>query len=141
VQVAAFCEKLLEEKDGVLTPVRLVDTYYLAAPLPNLPADALPVVEVNGVIALKSGDLVGKFTVGLVMENTRGERKTLSPEGGWPVVFNGGEHGVQLQLKFHVAVQNLGLCWFDVMFGDEVLTRMPLMLRAAEQSRATDAPS
>src|SRR5437762_3193915 len=132
VAVAAFCEKLLEEKDGVMTAIRIVDTYFVPPVSPNMPPDAMPVAEINGLIALKSGDLIGKFTVGLVMENTKGERKTLSPEGGWPVVFNGGEHGVQIKLDFHVAIKNLGLCWFDVLFGDEVLTRIPLRIRELE---------
>ncbi len=133
VQVAALCEKILEEQDGVISAIRLVDTFNVSAPPPGLSPDAPPVVEVNGLIALKSGDLVGKFTVGLVMENTIGERKSLSPEGGWPVVFNGGEHGIQLKLSFNVGVKNFGLCWFDVLFENEVLTRIPLRIRATEQ--------
>jgi hypothetical protein len=140
VAVACFCENLLEESDGVLSAIRIVDTYHVQVP-PNLPENTLPVIEMKGLVSLKSGDLTGSYTVGLVMENSLGQRTQLSPEGGWPVVFNGGEHGVTLKIRFPLGVKNLGLCWFDVLFGDEVLTRIPLRLRQAEESAATSTPS
>lgn len=133
VAVATFCEKVLREADGVMSAIRIVDTFTVES-VTEAPVDVIPLVPVTGMIALKSGDLVGKYVLGLVLENTKGERTTISPEGGWPVVFGGGEHGIQLQFEFLVAVQNFGLVWFDVMFGDEVLTRMPVRLKAQEQS-------
>jgi hypothetical protein len=131
VTVATFCEKVLHESDGVMSAVRIVDTFIVTGPK-VVPLDASPVVAVTGLICLKSGDLTGSFTVGLVLENTKGERTVVSPEGGWPVVFKGGEHGIQIKLDFMLEIKNLGLVWFDVMFGEEVLTRIPLRLRSVE---------
>jgi hypothetical protein len=128
VQLAAFCENLLIEADKAVTPVRVVDTYYVERPQ-GMPPEMVPAVIIRGIIALKSGDVTGNHTVGFVMENTQGVRKELSPPGGWPVVFGGGEQGVNVQLKFPLGVQNFGLCWFDVLFDGELLTRMPLMLK------------
>lgn len=139
VSVAAFCEKVLEDRDGVLSAIRLVDTFELAAH-PSTFGDLRPGIEVSGIIALKSGPLVGSYTVGLVMENTKGERKEISPAGGWPVVFNGGEHGIQIRLNFYFEVREVGLWWFDVMFENEVLTRIPLKLRVREEQQPGETP-
>ena len=129
VQIAAFCENLLEEADGAMTPVRIIDTYWVP-PLPEgLPDGMRPIVLVKGIIALKSGDVTGPHAVSLEMENTQGVRTKLSPEEGWPVVFNGGEHGVNLKINFPLGVKNFGLCWFDVFFDGELVTRIPLRLR------------
>lgn len=129
VIVAAFCEKLLIEKDDVSSAIRIVDQYTIPSELPTgAPPDALPEILVQGLISLRSGDVVGTQKVKLIMENPLGERKELSPEGGWPAVFTGGEHGVNIRLQFMLGVKNYGLCWFDVICDDELLTRMPLRL-------------
>ena len=136
VAAACFCEHVLIEPDNVLTAVRIVDVYNLNMPKEPLPDGALPAVEIKGVICLKSGDVTGKHVLSLVLQNPLGTRTEVSPDGGWPVVFNGGNHGVNLRLQFPLGVKNLGLCWFDVMFDGEVLTRMPLMLQAAGEQPA-----
>jgi hypothetical protein len=140
VQIAAFCEQLLQENDGVLTPIRIVDTYTLEVP-PDLPKGALPAIEVKGMIALKSGEVSGEHVIKLVMQNTQGVRSFLSPDDGWPVVFKGEEKGVQIKLRFQLGVKNFGLCWFDVLFDDELLTRMPLRLQRQEKSEETSSPT
>jgi hypothetical protein len=133
VGVATFCERLLVEEGGVITAVRIVDTYNIQIP-PNAP-EAVPGVEIHGLITLRSGDVVGERTISLVMHNPQGERQILSPEGGWRMTFKGGENGVNIRLQFMLGVKNYGLCWFDVVCDDEVLTRIPLMLRRVEQEK------
>ena len=140
VAMATFCERLLIEPDGVMTAVRVVDTYFVEVQ-GNLPLDTVPGIEVNGVVSVKSGDVTGSHTLDLVMENPLGERKRLSPETGWPIELNGGEHGANIRLKFQIGVKNYGLLWFDVFFdGDQLLTRIPLMLRQGQQPNPTTIP-
>ena len=135
VVVATMCEKVLLEADGVTSAIRIVDTFSVE-PIANASPDARPVIQLSGLVALKSGDLVGNFTVAVVFENADGERTAVSPAGGWPVRFNGGEHGVQIKLDFRVEINRLGLVWFDVLFEDELLTRIPVRLRAADTTPA-----
>ena len=117
VAAACFCEQILQEPDGVLSAIRIVDTYILP-PLPDgleLSPDGLRgLIVLKGLISLKSGDVVGPGTVGLVMHRTTGEQLVLSPEGGWPAIMNGGEHGFNLKLQLPLGVKNFGLIWFDV---------------------------
>jgi len=141
VQMAVFCENLLEESGNVMTPVRIVDTYTLNAPK-DMPPDANPFIRVKGLIALKAGDVTGTHKVELVLENPLGERRILSPEGGWPGFFStGGEQGFNIKLDFALGVKNFGLCWFDVLFDGELVTRMPLRLRRDQETEQPSGPA
>lgn len=135
VQIACFCENVLIEKDEVVSAIRIVDTYFIPA-LPKdveLPDGLLGVIVVNGLISLKSGDVVGSGTIGLVMNKSTGERVDLSPPGGWPVVLNGGEHGANVRIQMPLGVKNFGLFWFDVLWNGELLTRIPLKLQQGDK--------
>jgi len=128
----------------VLSAIRIVDTITLG-PLPPdfvLPQNAVQgTVAIKGLIALKSGDVVGDGKVGLVMHTATGKVVTLSPEDGWPVVMQGGEHGFQVKINFLLGVKNLGLIWFDVTWNGEVLTRFPLRLQQGKLPEKTSAPN
>ena len=49
------------------------------------------------------------------------------------IVLNGGEHGFNVNLHFTLAVKEFGLYWFDVMWGEDFLTSMPLKLVQGEK--------
>jgi hypothetical protein len=48
----------------------------------------------------------------------------------WPVEFLGGERGVNLKIVFTLQAPKFGLYWFDVLWRDEVLTRIPFRLKS-----------
>jgi hypothetical protein len=138
VVAAFFCENLLEDKDGVLSAIRIVDTYFVTLPTSppaGAPPDAKPAIQVQGLISLKSGDLIGPFKLGLAMRRPSETKSVqLAPDGTWPIVFNGGEHGVQINLRFPLGVTGFGLYWFDVLWeGKELLTSIPLRIRDAAE--------
>jgi hypothetical protein len=141
VAAACFCENLLVEKDAVMSAIRIVDTYILL-PLPpevTIPADVMRgVILLKGLISLKSDSpLQGK--VHLVMHRVNGEKATISPPEGWPAELKGDHSGLNIQIQMPLGVRNFGLVWFDVLWNEEVLTRMPLMLQqgaAAVESTA-----
>jgi hypothetical protein len=142
VAVACFCDSVVEDKTGAMSAIRIIDTYNI----PQLPAGAqLPdglkgVVVLNGLIVLKSGDVQGTGTLRLIMHRTNGEQVQLGPAEGWPMVLNGGEHGATLRIQMPLGVKNFGLLWFDVVWNDEVLTRIPLRLKL-DPSEESTAPS
>lgn len=132
VQAACICENVLIEPDGVASLIRLVDTYTLQLPDPNeLPL--LPGVlglQLAAFVALKSGDVVGEFEIELQLTDPDGKRQAIRK---WPVVMNGGEHGATLRLKFALGNPKQGLYWFDVLWNDEALTRIPFRIKFAKQ--------
>lgn len=139
VAVACFCENILKDKDDVASAIRIVDTYFLP-PLPEgvtLPEGLHGVIVLNGLILLKSGDVTGPGTISFIMNKLDGEKVELSPAGGWPVVMNGGVHGVNVRVQVPLGVKNFGTYWFDVLWNGEVLTRMPLRLQQAENPQTT----
>lgn len=134
VAAACFCENVIEGKDGVFSAIRIVDTYII----PKIPegiqvkGDLHGMIVVNGLIILKAGDVTGTGTVGLIMNKLDGERVNISPEGGWPVVLNGGSHGVNIRIQMPLGVKNFGLFWFDVTWDGEILTRIPLNIQQGD---------
>jgi len=52
---AILCERVLIEKDEVLSLVRLIDTFYVHVPK-QLPENANPVVQLTALLAFKRGD-------------------------------------------------------------------------------------
>lgn len=126
VALACICEKLLQDKDDVLTLVRVVDTYYLQLP-EGAPEGVVGGLDLSGVISIKSGDVKGEFEMLVVLRTPDGKTKPITDKP-IPVVLNGGEHGVNIKLSITVAVKEYGLYWFDVMWGNDVLTSIPLKL-------------
>lgn len=137
VAAAFFCESLLQEADRVISAVRIVDTYMLQAvgPVPaELPDGAVRgMIVLKGLISIKSDSpLSGRLH--LVMHKTTKEKSTISPADGWPVDLQGDESGFNLLIQMPLGIRNFGLIWFDVLWGSEILTRIPLRLKEVEAS-------
>src|SRR6266545_2505749 len=66
VKMACLCEKVLTEKDGVQTIVRVVDSFFIQ-PIPAkvLEMGATPQVELTLVVALSANGNVGKHDLGI----------------------------------------------------------------------------
>ena len=131
VALACICEKALQEKDGVLSLIRVIDTVNVR---PGTPAGIKPAIEYVAVISLKSGDIFGSFDkLQIAMRAPNGKVKRISKHT-IPTMFNGGAHGVNVQIKLTIVVEEFGLFWFDVVWGDEVLTSIPLDVKAEERT-------
>jgi hypothetical protein len=137
VQVACVCEKVLIEPDKVASVIRIVDTSFLDIPPDPLPSGMEPAISLTAFIALKSGDVAGNFDVGIRLR--RPEETKEGEIRKWPVEFRGEESGVHLRIDFVVKEPKLGLYWWDVLWGDDVLTRIPFRLKTKESAPTGDA--
>jgi|SRR6185437_12477885 hypothetical protein len=126
VAAAFVCERVLEEKDKVLSAIRIVDTYYLAQPSLGLPANAAPLVQLTVLASVKSGDVIGEheITIALRTPSGKGDKQI----GQWNVLLNGGEQGANVIMNFAMQASDLGLYWFDLAFAGKLLTSIPLKL-------------
>ena len=122
--VAALCEKVLQDKDGVASLIRIVDRVTVTVSGPEAP-DEMPAVPLSytAAIMLKSGIARGKYVVTLRGETPSGETM---PQLSTPVLFEGDERGVNLFVNLNLQVKEEGLYWFDVLVEDAVMTRIPL---------------
>lgn len=125
VAVAVVCERVLTEADNVFSAIRLVDTFYLPPAPEELPANIPQGVDLTLFISLKSGDLVGAFDMHVTLRTPTG--KTAEIHRG-PMTLKGGEHGVNMKVRFAMPATEFGLYWFDVWFEDDVLTSIPFKL-------------
>jgi len=140
VAVAQFCEKTLEEKDGVLTLVRLIDTLWVHPLPPTLTASETTalVAETTLVITLRSGSISGPQHIDLIGRSPSG-RGTI--KRGFDFDLLGESHGQTVIFRIGMAVNEMGLFWFDVVWNNEVLTSVPLRLAPIQQRPADAAQS
>lgn len=127
LQAAAFCERVLQEQDGVLSLIRVVDRITHSPQGPDVPRD-MPPVPINLWIAvtLKSGAARGRHTLRIVAEAPSGQQLPQVLE--FPVLFEGEDRGINVLVQYGFQAEMEGLYWFDVRLDDnpEPLTRMPL---------------
>src|SRR5579864_8060334 len=143
VQVACICERVLVEPDNVASLIRIVDTYSVQIPSAPPPTGIPVVVPLTAFISLTSGNIIGDFEVGLRLHPPDNNGKE-QPVRRWPVEFRGGEHGTNLKIAFILQDPKSGLYWFDVLWGDDVLTRIPFRLKsdpAVEPTGEAAAPN
>jgi hypothetical protein len=127
VQVACFCDSVIEDKSGVLSIIRLIDTIVQNASGENPPEELAPFIQkLNLVISLKSGKARGRNTLKVIPELPTGESRD-------PIFltayFEGEEKGQNFILNIQFDFRFEGLHWFHVFLGDEELTSVPIRIR------------
>lgn len=129
LQAALLCEKVLNERDGVLSFIRVVDRIMISAVGPDVPAEMPPTaVNLTMVIVLKSGEARGSHPVRISFEAPSGQQ---FGDHQVPVLLEGDAdrgHNMLINLAFQAEQQ--GVYWFNVYFGDNdvLLTRTPLRI-------------
>ena len=131
---AAFlCERVLQEKDGVLSAIRIIDTYSVSIPK-NLPEDAKATIQITALLAFK------KASPGTEAEKHQITLQLFAPSGPQPpqsidVFFNQQAEldGFNLITGMSVAVAEFGLFWLHVFIDGEPATRIPFRLLLKEE--------
>ena len=125
---AFFCERVLQEQDGVITPIRIVDRLLIhhlgitrshKFPLKN------PIQTIALVVGLKSGEYKGKGKI--TIEGKYPSGKPLSPKSlEADVELSGPDGGANLIFNLGLPYSEAGTYWFDIYFNKRLLTRTPL---------------
>lgn len=126
VSVAAICEKVLEDKENVLSLIRLVDTITInvqgqTSPT-EMPAINLPITI---VVCLKSGGARGSHQLSLESETPDGATTQAHSQ---TVLFRGQEVGVNNIFRIQMGCRLEGVYWFNVVLDGRRLTRIPLRI-------------
>ena len=136
VQVAALCERALQESDGVVSLIRIVDVTTHSRSGPNAPVDMPEFhIPLTLVLTLKSGRSRGRHEVTVTPELPSGE--TLAPVSV-TVQMEGEGRGVSIVSPLDIPYRMEGLYWFNIDFDGQILTRLPLEVR---YSRTSSGPS
>ncbi|MBI2848904.1 MAG: hypothetical protein HYX88_02095 [Chloroflexi bacterium] len=127
IQVAAFCENVIEDKNGLLSLIRLIDTLTHTTTGPEPPSQMPPVTwNMKLVIALKSGEARGRHEVRVVPQLPSGETK---PPLVMSAYFRGEEQSQNLIAEMTFTFEIEGLYWFVTYLDDEFFTRIPFHIK------------
>ena len=123
---AILCEKILQEKDEIISLIRMVDRLAITVNATGSPETLPPIpINLNMLISLKSGKARGRNTVKLRTETPSGLKL---PDQLLPVLFEGEDRGVNLIVNLNIVVDQEGVYWFDVLLEEKFLTRIPLRI-------------
>jgi hypothetical protein len=126
VQMACFCERVLQEKDGVISIIRVIDRLIVTASGMDSPEEMVGgQINFPVVIVLKAGFARGSHTLKLIPISPSGSKMG---ETNMAVLFEGDDRGVTVILQVTLPAQEEGLYWFDVILSDQLLTRIPFRL-------------
>lgn len=140
VTAALICEKVLEEKGGMLSAIRIVDRVDIKMQTTdqNLKIQDAPApgVALTGLVCIKSGPFKGKGVLSIEGETPSGKIKQL---GEFPVNLEGDDNGQNVILNIVFATKEDGLHWFNVRFNSTLLSKIPLRISRVLEQVAPDA--
>jgi hypothetical protein len=124
IQVAGFCESVIEDKSGVLSLIRMIDTLTHTEAAPN-PPNEMPSFQFTFklVIMLKSGSARGRHNLRVIPELPNG---TAEKAVDITAYFEGEEKGQNIIVDMTFLFKMEGLYWFNVFLEETKLTSMPL---------------
>jgi hypothetical protein len=139
LQTAVFCERVLDEKDGVISVVRIIDRMTVTASGEQAP-ERMPKVNlsVTLLVRFKSGDASGRYELKV---------KPISPSGKelptftMPFMLGGGELSANMILGYSVNFEEPGLYWFEIMLGELLYTKVSLNLIYERKPKVTTSSS
>jgi len=129
LSAALLCEKLLIEKDGVTSAIRIIDRVTRTA-VGVSPSEQMEPFDyhLTLVVTLKAGWAHGSHPLRISLVTPGGESREILKQ---TVFFEGGEdRGVNVVWQIAVKFAVEGIYWFEIVFGEKstekLLTRIPL---------------
>jgi hypothetical protein len=126
VAIAALCEKALQDNEGRISLINVVDRWTINASGPEVP-EQMPQasIQVTMVLSFKSGFFRGAASVKVTVIKPDGEK---GPEVVFPALFEGDDRGVGIITNTNFILDDPGLYWINIYVQDELKTRIPLRL-------------
>ena len=123
--VAALCERVLTEQDGVNSLIRMIDRVTRTATGPEPPPELEPFdYPVWLYIAFKSGSARGVKELTFRIQKPSGDSL---PATSLPVHFEGeDDRGVAAAVQIHLRIDIVGVWWFDISLDGVSVTKLPL---------------
>jgi hypothetical protein len=128
VAMAVFCQRLDRQPDGTVDVVGVVDGISLsrdALPGGDSIDAAAPVVRLLGLVSIRAGAVRGRHTLALRGHFPDGEMGAALTR---PIELTDQAPGATIGFPFELEAREAGTYWFDVLFDDALLTRVPLLV-------------
>jgi hypothetical protein len=122
--MAVLCERVLEERDGSLSLIRLVTRVTRSAQGPAVEETMPPFpLDLMLVLAFRAGAARGRSTITVRPETPSG---LALPEMQLPIHWEGEERGPTLTVHLGFLVDQEGIYWFKVLLDGRFQTQVPL---------------
>ena len=139
LQAAFFCERLLQETDGVLSAIRIVDHITADTVSPSPPQAR---VNLTLVLSFKTGEARGPRELTIAMVSP-GSPSPLPPEEHYSqtILFEGpDDRGDTIIMPISVIPISMiaeagSVYWFNVYFDKRLMTRVPLRVEIPKQTQ------
>ena len=125
VVAALLCERVLQEKDGVNSLIRVVDRFVIEARGPGAP-EYMPESNLNFAfyVAVKAGEARHSVQVRLTVTGPDGIEKT-EPIFDRTLLLEGPTRGQNVVANIATRIKDQGPYWINVYLGDRMTTRTP----------------
>lgn len=140
LSAALICERILQEHDGTVSVIRIIDSVEMgiaAPPGARLPSPLPPLtIPLAVLVAVKSGGTRGRQSFRVSINGPDG-RSALGPEVGFETTFERDESGHNLILNIGLQVRESGLYWLEIYWKDEKtpLGRTPIRIDLVHAKR------
>lgn len=135
VSVATDCEKVMIEKDDVVSLIRLVDTFFIPEEVLAKPQDAA--IPITGLIVLRGGDFTGEGELSLAVESPDGKRTEFPDK--FPMLFTSTDQTNNVICNMVIALRHVGTSWVNVLWDGDLLTKFPIKLAPQKKPETSDA--
>ena len=134
LKVGAICERVLEEKDGVLSLIRIVDRFTITI-TGKEPPDQLPQgIKLLTIIMGWVGGL-GSHEAALNIISPGGETQQ-SPQS-WSFTLDAINRGHNIIVTLPVRIAKEGVYWVEFILNDQVKSRIPFQVLYERQRLRT----
>lgn len=139
IQMAGFCDFVLEDKTGALSLIRVIDTLTHREVGPAAPPE-MPEVRhtMKLILMLKSGRARGRHELKIVPQLPSGEIKEPIQLS---VHLEGEERGQNFIADISFPFTMEGVYWFNVYLNDGLLTKIPFRVKYERVVTGTTAPT
>ena len=138
MKIACLCERALQEKDGIISLIRVIDRVTHTRAGPDAPAEMPPFpYGMTAVIMLVSGQARGRHELKIEPEQPSGLKKQPFTA---TVHMEGEDKGQNVVMNMRMTFDQEGLWWFNVYLNDQLLTRMPFRVMYQRMLQAGPRP-
>ncbi len=128
VQAALLCDHVVQESNGRVTIVGLLDRVVVRSAEPASPSQIPPtIVSCHAVVILKTGSRPGKYKLRLVL--TTPSKKPLREFSVDITLPSEEDKGVNIVMPIQFPATEEGIYWFEVRLNDEELPLTKTSLR------------
>ena len=140
LSAALICEKVMEERDGVKSVIRIIDRVTRTAVGPHPPQEMEPFdYEMAMLIKFKSGRARGTYPLEIQLVKPSGESPTPVRQ---TILFEGeDDRGIDIVTNMRIRFDQTGIYWFNIILNSVRLTRIPFRVIYLPQVREMSAPS